>query len=174
MEMKELSRKDPAVRKVRRLYEASFPGNEKLPFRIILTMLDEPHKLYCLTEEKQFIGFVYMYLDTVSFLYYFAVEEQLRDKGYGTRILQMLKGIGNTEKIILDIDQVTDDMTEADEAFRRLRFYEHAGYARTGICYSFFSVDYELMAYPQGYTEEEYRELAVKIWGDYSRYIRYK
>ena len=30
------------------------------------------------------------------------------------------------------------------------------------------------MAYPQGYTEEEYRELAVKIWGDYSRYIRYK
>ncbi len=174
MEIRELKQKDPEVKEVRRLYEASFPGDEKMPFRIILRMLDEHHKLYLITEEGKIIGFVYMYLDTVSFLYYFAVEEHLRGKGYGTRILQMLKGIGGTEKIILEIDRVTDDMTEADESYRRLRFYEHAGYKRTGICYRFFSVDYELIADPPGYTKEEYRRLAGKIWGSYSKFIRYQ
>ena len=173
MKIKELKRRDPEVKEVRRLYEASFPGNEKMPFRIILKMLDEHHKLYLITEETQIVGFVYMYLDTVSFLYYFAVEEHLRGKGYGSRILQMLKGIGNTEKIILEIDLVTDDMTEADEAFRRLRFYERAGYARTGIRYWFFA-DYELIADPPGYTKEEYRRQAGKLWGNYAKFIRYQ
>lgn len=173
MELRELKRRNPEVKEVRRLYEASFPGNEKMPFRIILKMLDEHHKLYLITEDAQIIGFVYKYLDTVSFLYYFAVEEEFRGRGYGTRILQMLKGIGNTQKIVLDIERVTDDMTEADEAFRRLRFYERAGYARTGIRYWFFA-DYELIADPPGYTEEEYRKLAHQIWGSYAKFIKYK
>lgn len=174
MEMKELKRGDRELNEIRRLYEASFSEDEKMPFRVILNRLNEHHKLYLITDEEQIAGFVYMYLDKVSFVYYFAVEEHLRGKGYGTRILQMLNGIESTEKIVLEIDRVTDDMTEADESYRRLRFYEHSGYARTGICYRFFSVDYELIANPPGYTKEEYRKQAGKIWGMFSKMIRYE
>lgn len=168
MQLKRLNRKDKLVKKVKDLYLTAFPRDEQMPFSRLLGMMNEKYRLYALLDEDDFIGFLYLYHSKDTFLYYLAVAEEYRGRGYGTEALQLIRNLEGTDNIILDIEEVKSCFTE-----KRRNFYLNAGFHTTDIRYHFFGVDYEIISLQEGYTKEEYARLAKEIWGAFSCLIRY-
>ena len=173
MRLKRLDRKDELISEVKKLYLSSFPDDERMPFSRLLGMMNEKYRMYALLEEESFIGFVYLYQNTDAFLYYFAVREELRGKGYGTQTLYLIRQLEGVENIVLDIEEVIEGSPDHDEAEKRRNFYLNAGFHRTEIRYHFFGVDYEIMTAAENYSRREYEKLAREIWGVAAGLIRY-
>lgn len=74
-------------------------------------------------ENETFIGFIsYWEFEYYLYIEHFAINQELRGKGYGSEILQLF--IRSTDKIILlEIDPVVDKVSEA-----RLQFYKKCGF----------------------------------------------
>lgn len=63
---------------------------------------------------------------------FFAVDEALRSKGYGSLILQQLKNKYPDKKIIISIEPCDDNASDIDLRKRRKSFYMRNGYNETG------------------------------------------
>ena len=118
--------------KVRQLYMQSFPKEELLPWWLL--RLHAHRKGFALTaflDGDQLCGFTSSIDgENMHFLLYFAVAEDLRGKGYGSAILNMLKQKYDT--VILNIEPLVDDAPNLDQRQRRYRFYRKNGFRDTG------------------------------------------
>ena len=171
MEVKRVMEKDRLMKDIRKLYGNSFPINEKMPFEMLLGKMKHGCRMYAFLEEESFVGFAYVFVGEEIFLYYLAIDEGKRGNGYGSKALCLLQEKLGDKCITLDIEQVNDINSEQ---YRRLCFYQRAGYVRTGIRYHFFGVDYEILASKNGYTKAQYKELAKQIWGINAHLIHYE
>lgn len=105
------------------LYANSFPPYEQRKLKEQLEVMIEPdYHFNLLYTENTFIGLV-LYWEQEHFIYveHFCTVPEVRNKGYGMKILDMLAALGKT--IILEIDPPKDEVS-----IRRQKFYERAGY----------------------------------------------
>ena len=119
---------------IKRIYFEAFPKRERMPFPMMVVM----SKLW----NTQFFGFYdgdipcgFTYLASnkkVVFVMFFAVDEALRSKGYGSLILQQLKNKYPDKKIIISIEPCDDNAPDIDLRKRRKSFYMRNGYNETG------------------------------------------
>ena len=106
------------------LYCHSFPRNERRSLEHQQTAFESEHyRMEIFTEQDKFVGLIgYWTFNEYVYVEHLAVNPALRSGGYGSRIVsQFLSSTNRT--IILEIEQVTDDLTA-----RRLRFYERLGF----------------------------------------------
>lgn len=119
---------------IKRIYLEAFPKRERMPFPMMVAM----SKLW----NTQFFGFYhnsipcgFTYLASnrkLAFLMFFAVDEPLRSKGYGSLILQALKDKYPDKKIIISIEPCEARAPDIDLRKRRKGFYLRNGYTETG------------------------------------------
>lgn len=105
------------------LYAGSFPLYEQR--RVVeqkQVMGEAAYHFNLLYEAEVFIGLA-LYWEHADFVYveHFCTLPQVRNKGYGLKILQELAKLNKT--VILEIDPPQDEMS-----IRRQHFYERAGY----------------------------------------------
>ncbi len=114
----------PLYETFQNLYHTSFPlfeqrskAQQKEAFQ------NDKYKLLAFTENETFLGFIsYWSFGTYCYIEHFAVNTDLRGKGYGSHLLGTF--IQSIDKIVLlEIDPITDDVSEA-----RLRFYKRCGF----------------------------------------------
>lgn len=116
--------KHPLYLPFKELYAASFPvfeqRTEQQQERAFHSF---NYHLIGYEEEGVFIGFIsYWEFEGYHYIEHFAVNADLRGKGYGSKILQSF--LHSTEKIVLlEIDPIIDDVSKA-----RLRFYGKCGF----------------------------------------------
>ena len=81
------------------------------------------YHLNAYAEDGCFIGFIsYWEFSDYIYIEHFAINQSLRGKGHGYRILQRF--ISEASKmVLLEIDPITDEVSEA-----RLRFYKRCGF----------------------------------------------
>lgn len=106
------------------LYRTSFPiFEQRSAIQQAEAFQNEQYKLLAFTENDTFLGFIsYWKFETYCYVEHFAVNADLRGKGYGSDLLQAF--IRSTSKIVLlEIDPITDNISEA-----RLRFYKRCGF----------------------------------------------
>lgn len=78
-------------------------------------------------------GFVYMAkVRKLVFIMFFAVEEELRSKGYGSRILERVQYLYPERKIIISFEPCDEGAEDYPQRVRRKRFYLSNGYQETG------------------------------------------
>lgn len=78
------------------------------------------YHLECIIQDITLIAFIaYWEFDEYIYIEHFAVNSELRGKNYGTQTLQQFIQ-RNTKIVLLEIDPVSDDISE-----KRLRFYEN-------------------------------------------------
>lgn len=126
---------DKTVRKkVKKLYYEAFPKEELMPWwstRLVNYRKGADVSAYM--ENDVLCGFTSTYLvDEMLFLLYFAVDSDLRGKGYGSQILTMLKEANPNKTITLNIERLDENATNIDERKKRLLFYEKNGFYDTG------------------------------------------
>lgn len=145
----------------RNLYLSAFPKEERAPFFLILSRL-KTGKAEVLTayENEKFIGFAYMvcYQD-LAYLFYLAVDESIRGKGYGTQILTDLKKHYPNRRIFLAREQLDKSAENYDQRVRRHMFYQKNGFTDLPCQIKEASVIYDVMGIGGNISAQEYEKL---------------
>jgi GNAT superfamily N-acetyltransferase len=122
------------LRKAKKLYRDAFPKEERLPWWV-LRLITTP-KCASLTSyyiEDDFCGFTHTTItNDVVYIMFFAVQDELRGKGYGSAILEYLKQDNPGKPIILNVEPLDERADNVKQRIDRLRFYEKNGFYDTG------------------------------------------
>lgn len=134
----------------RNLYEKSFPPEEKVPFEELVQMFDLLNTDFsAFYDGKTFIGIVLAFrFEKHNFLLYFAVVDELRGKGYGTKILHdFLEKYKNDNPVVLGIESPDqEDAPNLEIRKRRKAFYERNGMRDTKIYSTIEGIQYTVMS----------------------------
>ena len=116
------------LKEIERLYNSSFPKNERIDFERLIRMLGDDRHMYVYLEDEKIIGMAYFFIfEDIAYLGYICVEEELRNSGYGTAILNRIKEEYQGYRIGIDIEEVKQNSGNSEERVRRRDFYIRNG-----------------------------------------------
>ena len=119
---------------IKNIYTSSFIKEDRMPFGMMIAMSylwnTEFLSFY---DEDTLCGFVYMAtIRKLTFIMFFAVDENLRSKGYGSCILDEIQSMRANNKIVISIEPCDEGADDIKQRLRRKKFYANNGYAETG------------------------------------------
>ena len=148
------------VEAVKALYENSFPENERVDFDYILTCSETnevPYEILAVYDDGLFVGFVVALTSgDISHLLFFAVDEKLRSKGYGSKILKAVHDSKPGQRFIADVEKPDAKSDNNEQREKRIRFYSRNGYVMTDVEYSWHEENYMIMSYGGKVSKEEH------------------
>lgn len=122
----------PLYKQVESLLITAFPETERRDLDLQRQYADgnQNFKVYAVYEADVFVGFFTLWtFQSFSYVEHLAVSPSLRNKGYGTRILQYIKEIVKTP-LLLEIEIPFDMQQKA-----RQLFYEKNGFQKLDLPY---------------------------------------
>ncbi len=153
-------------KQIKKLYRSAFPANERAPLFILFKRTDNGRdSFYAVVDDEKFIGLVYT-ISTAKLVYVFflAVAEEMRGKGYGSKILAQLKETYSDKTVCLMIEDTEEhDAANIDERMNRLRFYKRNGFERLYIKINEAGVNYELLGTDTSVTQTDFLAM-MKDW----------
>ncbi|MBR1555092.1 MAG: GNAT family N-acetyltransferase [Oscillospiraceae bacterium] len=155
------------IQKAKILYEDAFPDDEKAPFPLLLV------KQYLADVDflsiyagKQWAGFFYLVNhQNLSYIFYFAVRPELREKGIGSQALQRLQKFCQGRKLFLAIEPLDEHVTNYEERVSRKHFYLKNGFQELHRHVQEADVIYELLGIGGDVLPEEYQKLIGSFTG---------
>lgn len=130
------------------LYEGAFPEEERMPYPMMIAFTlrrGMDMKLYYHRGRLCAMTYVCTY-GHLSYLFYLAVDETLRGKGLGTKLLGQIRRDYPDNNIILEIERLDPSAENNGERIRRKEFYKRNGFTECGRCVSYGGVDYEVLS----------------------------
>ncbi len=140
--------KKESRKELRELYNTAFPKEEQLPFWMIKARLKKGlGELYGIYDDEEFVGLVHntFYKDMV-YIFYFAIHESKRGKGYGGRVLQTLQKKYSDKRIFLCIEAMDPEASNYDQRVKRKVFYEKNGFKMLPFSIQEGTMEYDCMA----------------------------
>lgn len=128
---------------IKNIYKHSFPKEERFPFWILKHCSKGENVIfYSILDKDKVIGMAYIVTyDTIAYLMYLAVDENLRGKRYGSKILEDFKKKYKT--VILSIERPNKDVE--DNRKTRKQFYLRNGFFETNKFMEDTGVEYEIL-----------------------------
>ena len=150
---------------VKRLIESSFPPEERVSPDFVLNFNDERLEFLLFYDGDLFCGLACLFngAQDISLLCWLAVEDNLRGKGYGGKILQYVREEKSGRRIFADIERVDVPAENTQQRLKRKNFYLSNGYHETGLYKTFRGVDYELLVNGGELSAEEADEFFAEI-----------
>ena len=166
----------PYLPQVKALYESAFPENERIPIKQLLdNKIKREFWAFFVNDESdgvappRFCGFSNSISHgNITNIVYFAVEPELRSRGYGSQILQAIREKHPDSRIVVDIE-VEEDSKDAEELERRNRrreFYQRNGFGASPVDYHWQGEHYRLLTAGGTVTEKEFRDFWKEILKD--------
>ncbi|MDO4276236.1 MAG: GNAT family N-acetyltransferase [Eubacteriales bacterium] len=164
--VKKIHRKLRDYNNIKGLYQRAFPKEERIPMGILQIM--SGFKIFdalAFYDGERLCGFSYSIVrEKAVLLMYLAVNDNMRSKGYGSRILTYLKKRYSDKPVILEVEEPDDSADNADQRQSRIAFYKRNGFYETNEYVKIRNVRYEIMSTEDGFTAEEFRELQKAIF----------
>ncbi|EPW8796374.1 GNAT family N-acetyltransferase [Morganella morganii] len=151
---------DPVLDDIRPLYESAFPlheqrtraGREKL-------FSQSGYYMYQIRDNDCFAGFTGCWqIGSLFYIEHIAIAPQMRGSGVGQQALSLF--CQEKQRVVLEIDPLTDEVAQ-----RRLRFYQHCGFAVNDYIHhhpayrpEFPPHELVILSYPQVINPEEYQQ----------------
>ena len=144
MEYTRVTRKQKDYRSVVELMLTAFPPEERIPIRVLNLLARKKNVNFNeWYDNREFCGITYtIESKKMVFLLYFAVKEQQRSKGYGSRIIEELKRIAGDREIILNVEKPDQSAENNAQRERRIAFYERNGFYQSGFDLRIEGMDY--------------------------------
>lgn len=153
-----ISPEDPLSAAVKDLYESSFPANERVPYESLFRGFYAEGEMLAFLDGDIFAGMTFLLaFEDITHILYLAVPENLRDKGYGSVILQKIRELHQGQRIIADLEQPEADVPNEAQREKRTAFYEKNGYGYKEIKYRWENEDYRIMSNGGDVTFDEFR-----------------
>ena len=142
-------------RNIKNVYLEAFPKKERFPFWILKHSVKKGKStLKAIMDDDRFIGMMYIVnCDDSFYLMFLAINEELRNKNYGTNVLRDLNAKYKT--LFLSIEKPKNELSE-----RRKNFYLRNGFLETKMYCRDAGVDYEILCNNKDYviTEEIHKK----------------
>ena len=134
LESRDVTRRLPQYREVIDLYRRAFPSEERIPlWHMRLMSLRRDVRLRAWLDDGALVGLTYtVSRPTMLWLFYFAVNDAVRSRGYGSRILSHLRQEAEGRTIVLEIEPLDDGAPNIEQRRRRRALYERTGFTTTG------------------------------------------
>lgn len=113
-------------RDVKKLYLSAFPAVERAPYLpLLLTAYRDLADFYAYYDGDDFVGLAYILQnEAVVYLFFLAVNPNIRYRGYGSAILQDVKDLAGNRPVVLAIEPMDEKADNFDQRLKRVRFYE--------------------------------------------------
>lgn len=117
------------------IYMEAFPKHERKPFRSIQKSVNKKRaQLFVATEANEVLGFILCFIkDNLVLVDYLAVNQNIRGKGTGSKLIQYIKDIYTNHKIVLLIEQVVESASNYTQRIARKKFYLTNGFNSSSL-----------------------------------------
>lgn len=119
----------PDIMRVKQLYETSFPPEEKFPFLLMLLKAGGKNaECRSVWHGDEFVGMFYFIMEEdLVYLFYLAVDDSHRGKGYGSCIIKSFKKRFAGKRFFLALEQLDPKADNYSQRVSRHIFYEKNG-----------------------------------------------
>lgn len=144
---------------VKQIYFESFPKSERMPFPIMVGMSKLWNTQFLsFYDDDTLCGFIYFATNSkLVFVMFFAVDEKLRSKGYGSAILQEIHNRYPNKKIVISIEPCEISVPDLEIRKRRKAFYLRNGYKEAGYMLKLNGVVQEIIIAGGDFVKKEFR-----------------
>ena len=148
--------------KIRKLYNSAFPDDERAPIWILASKAGRENvDFWGLYADGEWFGLAYVVTEgSICYLFYFAVAENMRKKGLGSKSLQALKKHYADYRFFLALEQLDESAENYEERLKRRNFYLRNGLKPLDLTIREASVIYDVMG--TDYIKLEEYELMMK------------
>ncbi len=149
------------TRLVKSLFYKAFPKEERPPFFMLRRCLKKGNaRLLVLRDGDTFEGFVYTLAHgDLLYIFFLAVAEGRRGRGYGTALLTLLKETFPNHRLFLAREDLDPTAENYEERLRRHAFYLKNGFVDWPLSIKEGSVIYDVMGVGEAVTPTEYAAL---------------
>lgn len=167
MELVKISKKMDIYNSVKELYIKSFPAEERAPFWLMMKKTSMPIvDFWALYDDDKWVGIAYIIKEeNIAYLFYLAICENERGKGYGHETFKLLKEKYNGYKIFLALERLDKNADNYAQRVKRHSFYESCGLSDMPHNIKEASVVYDIMGIGEPVTADEYGSLMEKYFG---------
>ncbi len=154
----------------KKLYNEAFPTEEKIPFFMLLCKVNGKRaKFFTVFDGEIPVALLYnVYYRDIVYVFYFAVNRNLRGEGYGGRIMKTIRQKYKNRRLILAIEKPDGNYGNSTQRIKRLDFYNRCGFEQSGNFVTEGKVTYELLTHSENENSidtEEYYELIKSYFG---------
>lgn len=171
---KSISAKMDGYSHIKDVYDHAFPRRERLPMVVLLQMARRKNVCFLAFYDKDiFCGFTYLITHgNTTLVFYLAVDDTLRSKGYGKQILHWIAE-NTTSTIVLDIEatEKEGEVENYEQRVRRMQFYTQNGYKDAGITMRQYGELYDVLYYGESFSEQELKDLLKEFSFGFSQLI---
>lgn len=155
----EISRKQADYKEPKRLYKTSFPKKELCPnWALFLLKKCGALKQIAYYDDSLLCGFTYLlFKENTVCVFFFAVNDKIRNQGYGSKILQFVKQKYSDKTIVLLAEPTDEECDNTEQRISRMNFYEKNGIHRTGNHTVEYGVRFEILSTDPDFSEERYK-----------------
>ncbi len=152
-------------KKLKTLYNTAFPAEERAPFRFMMSRVKKGKaEMLAAFDGDEFVGFAYMVChEDLVYLFYLAVEDDKRNMGYGSLIVEGVKKKYQGKRIFLAREQLDESAPNYSQRVSRREFYLRRGFKDQPLLIQEASVVYDVMSVGGYIYPEEYARL-IKAW----------
>jgi GNAT superfamily N-acetyltransferase len=172
--IKRITEQSEELPQIESLYERAFPENERRPLAPLLQDTAGNGEVIAFYDDTLFCGFACLltYRD-ITHIIYFAIDDALRGKGYGSAALTAMRERKAGNRIIVDIE--VEQMNASNNVQRKKRkdFYLRNGYVESGVKYNWRHEYYEILVCGGMLTKKDFHSFWKNIYfknGKLSRY----
>ena len=155
----------PLFWRVKALYEASFPVQERIswPWMVWMALFGQADFL-AYYDGPDFAGFSYSLRSKTSYyLLFLAIPSLQQSKGYGRQILQEIARRAGQRPIFLVIEPLDESADNYEQRLKRLAFYEKNGSQLTDYIYFENQEVYQVLTNQISTDFQDFERLAKRI-----------
>lgn len=156
------------IEKVKTLYFAAFPKEEQKPFDLILQKQKDGFvDVLAIESDGNFVGLAITgtYKNLVL-LDYFAIEDDFRNRKFGTTAFNLIKNRYRDKKFFLEIENPENlECNNKLERLRRRNFYLKNSMIETPYLIDLLGVEVKILANTAILTYEEYLSVYSNVFG---------
>jgi GNAT superfamily N-acetyltransferase len=126
----------------------AFPKYEREPWMwLMLKSKYRQADFMAFYDHEQFIGFAYViHSHGMHYILYLAVNDQVRSRGYGSRIINAIRHLYPQDSLVLDVEQPNPQAANNQQRLRRMRFYKKNGFFPTPKLFKEEKVTFQVLA----------------------------
>lgn len=149
---------------VKEIYVNSFSKEERFPFLLLyFNILRKNSNMYILEVNNQIVGFIDgIYHKNMVFILYLAIDNRIRNLGYGSKLINWFVNENNSKIVYLNIDKVDTQFNDYELRKKRLDFYLNNNFYLTNYLSIEDSGDFNIMT-TNNFELNNYTELDKKI-----------
>lgn len=156
-----------SIYEVKKLYKQSFPKNEQFPFWLLLWKARKKNiDFLAFYDNEEFVGFTYLITqEDLTYILYLAVATTTRSKGYGSKILNLLKEMFVENRIMLNIESPDVKSDNLQQRQKRKAFYYKNEFLQTCFSFKYAKEVYDALGYNGNTQFNEYNKLVENFTG---------